>query len=95
MVQLAYSQGAMDPVQTVLAVAEQGNEQAMAVFLEQGKANVCDEEGFTPLMTAAASGKENTVRMLLQVRDTSPLLDTLWEMLVAIGCLSHVVTHFL
>ena len=52
-------------IQSVLSAAERGDKKAMENCISEGKANVCDEEGSTPLMYAAANGKEEIIRMLL------------------------------
>lgn len=57
----------MDHVIEVLAAAEQGDVSAMSSFLEQGRDDVCDDEGTSPLMYAAANGKDSVLRVLLQV----------------------------
>lgn len=49
----------------VLSAAERGDKKAIESYISEGKANVCDEEGSTPLMYAAANGKEEIIRMLL------------------------------
>ena len=58
----------MDHVKAVLSAAEQGNQQAIRAFLKDGTADVCDDEGSTPLMYAAANGREMIIRQLLQER---------------------------
>lgn len=61
----------MDPlVQTVLSASEQGHKQRLASLLQEnpGLAESCDEEGSTPLMYAAANGRENVLHLLIQVR---------------------------
>ena len=40
---------------------------AMNSFLEQGRGGVCDDEGASPLLYAAANGKDSVLRILLQV----------------------------
>ena len=62
----------MDPlVITILAAAEQGHKQRLSTLLRDnpGMAEVCDEEGSTPLMYAAANGRENVLYLLVQVRE--------------------------
>ena len=61
----------MDPmVITVLAAAEQGHRQRLGSLLKENPAmaEACDEEGSTPLMYAAANGRENVLYLLVQVR---------------------------
>ena len=60
----------MDPlVATVLSAAEQGHKQRLATLLRENPAmaEACDEEGSTPLMYAAANGRENVLSLLVQV----------------------------
>lgn len=60
----------MDPlVTTVLSAAEQGHKQRLASVLKENPAmaEACDEEGSTPLMYAAANGRENVLHLLVQV----------------------------
>lgn len=61
----------MDPiVQSVLSASEQGHKQRLSALLQEnpGLAESCDEEGSTPLMYAAANGRENVLHQLIQVR---------------------------
>ena len=61
----------MDPlVATVLTAAEQGHKQRLATLLRENPAmaEACDEEGSTPIMYAAANGRENVLYLLVQVR---------------------------
>ena len=65
---------AMDPVvHTLLSASEQGHKQRIAALLAESpdRAEVCDDEGSTPLMYAAANGRENVLQLLLQVRETA------------------------
>lgn len=55
----------MDHMHAVLSAAERGDKKAMESYISEGKVNVSDEEGSTPLMYAAANGKEEIIRMLL------------------------------
>jgi ankyrin repeat protein len=57
-------------VHTVLSAAEQGHKQRLATLLRDNPemAETCDEEGSTPLMYAAANGRENVLYLLVQVR---------------------------
>ena len=58
----------MEHVQEVLSVVESGSEQALrGVLREGGRVDVCDEEGSSSLLYAAAHGWEDIVRMLLKV----------------------------
>jgi len=58
----------MEHVQRVLSVVESGSEEALRGLLrEGGKVDVCDEEGSSSLLYAAAHGWEDIVRMLLKV----------------------------
>ena len=60
----------MDPlVHTVLSSSEHGHKQRLAALLQENPAmaEACDEEGSTPLMYAAANGRENVLHLLLQV----------------------------
>ena len=50
----------------VLLAAEQGDRKSMAVFITSGQVNVIDEEGCTPLMVAAANGRDEIIRQLLE-----------------------------
>ena len=61
----------MDPlVHAVLSAAEQGHKQRLATLLRENPemAEACDEEGSTPLMYAAANGRENVLHLLVQVK---------------------------
>ena len=57
-------------VATVLTAAEQGHKQRLATLLRENPAmaEACDEEGSTPIMYAAANGRENVLYLLVQVR---------------------------
>ena len=62
----------MDPVvHTLLSASEQGHKQRIAALLAENpdRTEVCDDEGSTPLMYAAANGRENVLQLLLQVRE--------------------------
>ena len=54
----------------VLLAAQRGDKKAVQVIVAEGRADVADEDGNTPLMYAAASGREEVMRLLLdkQVR---------------------------
>ena len=54
------------PVKEIMAAAQLGNKKAMQEFIAKGKVGVVDEEGTTPLMYAAASGREEILRLLLE-----------------------------
>ena len=77
----------------VLTAAEQGNDHAIRAFLEEGKADVCDEEGFTPLMCASANGQDSTIRILLQRSDKAKV-DAQnvygWTSLMQAACYGHL-----
>ena len=52
----------------LLSAAEYGNDEAIRSIIDGGRVpDVSDEEGSTPLMYAAANGRESLVRLLLQV----------------------------
>ncbi len=51
--------------QHVLRCAEQGNKLTLERLIEEGKVGVVDDEENTPLMYAAASGREEILRMFL------------------------------
>ena len=51
----------------VLLAAEQGDRKSMAAFIMERQVNVVDEEGCTPLMVAAANGRDEIIRLLLEV----------------------------
>ena len=50
----------------ILLAAEQGDRKSMAVFITSGQVDVVDEEGCTPLMVAAANGRDEIIRQLLE-----------------------------
>ena len=50
----------------VLLAAEQGNREAMTTYITNKQVNVVDEEGSTPLMVAAANGRDEIIRLLLE-----------------------------
>lgn len=81
----------MDHVKAVLSAAEQGNQQAMCSFLEKGTADVCDEEGSTPLMYAAANGREAIIRLLLQ-NHVNPNAQNAykWTAMMQAACYGHL-----
>ena len=51
----------------ILLAAEQGDRKSMAVFITNKQVNVADEEGSTPLLVAAANGRDEIIRLLLEV----------------------------
>lgn len=57
----------MEPseVKTILQAAERGDKKTLQGYIAEGKVGVVDEDGNTPLMAAAASGREEILRMLL------------------------------
>lgn len=52
-------------VREVLAAAQQGDKKVLQEVIAKGKVGVVDEEATTPLMYAAASGREEVLRILL------------------------------
>jgi len=54
-------------VRRVLQAAERGDKKVLQKFLSEQERNVgvVDEDGNTPLMVAAASGREEVLRLLL------------------------------
>ena len=58
-------------IKDVLSAAEQGHRKNIESYISRGVVNVLDEEGSTPLMYAAANGREEIIRLLLdrEVRD--------------------------
>ena len=52
-------------VRQVLAAAQQGDKKFLQEVISKGKVGVVDEDETTPLMYAAASGREEILRMLL------------------------------
>ena len=59
----------MEPAHVVLSLAERGEEKALSELLLAGRTDVVDEEGSTPLMYAAANGRESVVLKLASVRE--------------------------
>ena len=60
----------MEPAHVVLSLAERGEEKALSELLVAGRrTDVVDEEGSTPLMYAAANGREGVVLKLASVRE--------------------------
>lgn len=49
----------------ILQTAEGGDKKALQQVIAEGKVCVVDEDGNTPLMYAATSGREEILRMLL------------------------------
>lgn len=49
----------------VLLAAEQGDRKSMTHYIASKQVNVVDEEGCTPLMIAAANGRDEIIRLLL------------------------------
>ena len=60
----------------VLLAAEQGDRKSMQTFITDRQVNVVNEEGCTPLMVAAANGRDEIIRLLLE-QEVSILL--IWE----------------
>ena len=52
-------------VRKILRAAEEGDKRTLQEAIRKGEVGVADEEGSTPLMCAAASGREEVLRMLL------------------------------
>lgn len=52
-------------VRQVLAAVQQGDKKTLQEVIAKGKVGVVDEEETTPLMYAAASGREEVLRILL------------------------------
>ena len=50
----------------VLLAAEQGDRKSMQAFITDRQVNVVNEEGCTPLMVAAANGRDEIIRLLLE-----------------------------
>ncbi len=50
----------------VLTAAQQGNKKVLQEAIAKGKVGVVDEEATTPLMYAAASGREEILRVILE-----------------------------
>ena len=52
-------------MRSILQAAEAGDKKTLQGYIAEGKVGVVDEDGNTPLMFAAASGREEIMRMLL------------------------------
>ena len=52
-------------IKNILSAAEQGHKKALKDYISRRVVNVVDEEGSTPLIYAAANGREDIVRLLL------------------------------
>ena len=52
-------------VRKVLQASQQGDKKTLKEVIAEGKVGVVDEEWNTPLMCAAASGREEVLRMIL------------------------------
>lgn len=50
----------------VLSAAEQGDCKSMALYITRRQVDVEDEEGCTPLMAAAANGRNKIMSLLLE-----------------------------
>lgn len=50
----------------VLLAAEQGDRKSMQAFITDRQVDVVNEEGCTPLMVAAANGRDEIIRLLLE-----------------------------
>ena len=50
----------------ILLAAEQGDRKSMQAFITERQVNVVNEEGSTPLMVAAANGRDEIIRLLLE-----------------------------
>ena len=50
----------------VLLAAEQGDRKSIQAFITERQVNVANEEGCTPLMVAAANGRDEIIRLLLE-----------------------------
>lgn len=50
----------------VLLAAEQGDRKSMQAFITDKEVNIVNEEGCTPLMVAAANGRDEIIRQLLE-----------------------------
>ena len=51
----------------ILLAAEQGDRKSMQAFITERQVNVVNEEGSTPLMVAAANGRDEIIRLLLEL----------------------------
>lgn len=50
----------------VLSAAKQGDRKSIQGYITERQVNVVDEEGCTPLMVAAANGRDEIIRLLLE-----------------------------
>lgn len=55
----------LSEVTAIIQAAERGDKKTLQGFIAEGKVGVVDEDGNTPLMYAAGSGREEVLRMLL------------------------------
>lgn len=55
----------LSEVKTITLAADQGDTRTLQQFIAEGRVGVVDDDGNTPLMRAAASGREEVLRMLL------------------------------
>ncbi len=50
----------------MLLAAQRGDKKAVQAIIAEGRVDEIDEDGNTPLMYAAASGREEVIRLLLE-----------------------------
>ena len=51
---------------SVLSAAKQGDRKSIQGYITERQINVVNEEGCTPLMVAAANGRDEIIRLLLE-----------------------------
>ena len=69
-------------VKGVLQAAHRGDRKAVDVIIAEGRVGVADEDGNTPLMYAAASGREDVIRLLLEKVVRGGGMDKRWDKVV-------------
>jgi ankyrin repeat protein len=50
----------------ILSAAKQGDRKSVQGYITDRQVNIVDEEGCTPLMVAAANGRDEIIRLLLE-----------------------------
>lgn len=53
-------------VRGMLQAAQRGDRKTVSTIITEGRVGVADDDGNTPLMYAAASGREEVLRLLLE-----------------------------
>ena len=79
-----------DHVMAILSAAEQGDVSTVCSFLKEGQGDVSDAEGTSPLMSAAANGRDSVLRVLLQVSLVWQMCNFVWYVHNQ-GCVRWVV----